>query len=151
MCGGPEHHRCHVHPHMFRTVACHGRYSPSSATTLFVPYFRLCIHRSDQQRAPQSPSEPSRPDSRPQNSRLEPREPGRPFTTAILSQGHARTEFCLEFSCQCSPSQAPSATSPAQFQAAPLSAQPANHKTHMSGKTIEYDYVYLHMFWSVSP
>ena len=49
---------CHVHPHMFRTVTCHGRYSPSSATTLFVPYFRWCNHRQGQRRALRAPRSP---------------------------------------------------------------------------------------------
>ena len=58
-------------------------------------------------RSEEGPSEPSRPDSRPQNSRSRLRGPGRPFTTAILSQGHARTEFCLEFSASLLPPRRP--------------------------------------------
>ena len=131
---------------------CHPQLQP---ILLDYTFCILCDIVDSQIRYSDGPSEPpgqtlapelSPQDSRPRASRTE--------TALYNSQtvpGACTDRECPEFSLQYSPSQAPSAASPVQFQLAPPSVQPANNQTHMSGKMFEYDYVYLHMFWSVSP
>ena len=84
----------------------------------------------------------------PQNSRPRTLVPGRrgqrrPFTTAILSQGHARTEFCPEFSSRILPPRRPAPpvqSSPNQPLFRPC---PPEDQTHITVKMFVFDSVFM--------